>query len=39
MKWKCEICGFVYIGDIPPDICPVCKVPSFKITPVQKEVV
>ena len=37
--YVCEICGFVYIGDLPPDICPVCKVPSFKITPVQKEVV
>jgi len=28
----CEICGFVYIGDEAPDICPVCKVPKFKIT-------
>ncbi len=37
--YVCEICGFVYIGDLPPEICPVCKVPSFKITPVQKEVV
>ena len=37
--YVCEICGFVYIGDLPPDICPVCKVPNFKITPVQKEVV
>lgn len=27
----CEICGFVYIGDEPPEICPVCKVPSLKI--------
>ncbi|HHT96758.1 MAG TPA: rubredoxin [Clostridiales bacterium] len=32
--YVCDICGFVYIGDIPPAICPVCKVPSFKITEV-----
>lgn len=28
--WVCSICGFVYIGDTPPEICPVCKVPAFK---------
>lgn len=27
----CDICGFVYIGDKVPDVCPVCKVPSLKI--------
>ncbi|NDL66779.1 rubredoxin [Anaerotalea alkaliphila] len=30
----CDICGFVYIGDDLPDICPVCKVPNKKITEV-----
>ena len=30
----CEICGFVYIGDTPPEICPICKVPGFKIAEV-----
>lgn len=29
--WVCDICGFIYIGDEPPKVCPVCKVPSFKI--------
>ena len=29
--YVCEICGFIYIGEDPPDICPVCKVPSLKI--------
>jgi rubrerythrin len=29
--YVCEICGFVYVGDDAPDICPVCKVPKFKI--------
>ncbi len=37
--WVCEICGFVYVGDIPPSVCPICKVPSFKIHPIQKEAV
>ena len=27
----CDICGFIYIGDNLPEICPVCKVPKFKI--------
>ena len=27
----CDICGFIFIGDEAPDICPVCKVPSLKI--------
>lgn len=28
--WVCSVCGFVYIGDNPPELCPVCKVPSWK---------
>jgi len=32
----CDICGFIYIGDVPPEMCPVCKVPSFKITQVER---
>ena len=28
--WVCSICGFVYVGDAPPELCPVCKVPSWK---------
>lgn len=31
----CEICGFVYVGDNPPEICPVCKVPNLKIRMLQ----
>lgn len=37
--WVCEICGFVYVGERPPEICPICKVPGFKIHAVQKEAV
>lgn len=29
--WVCDICGFIYIGEEPPKVCPICKVPSFKI--------
>ena len=28
--YVCTICGFVFVGDAPPEICPVCKVPSWK---------
>jgi rubredoxin len=34
--WVCDICGFVYIGETPPEICPVCKVPKFKIFEVKR---
>lgn len=37
--YVCEICGFVYIGNEPPEICPVCKVPSLKISMIAKEAV
>lgn len=28
--WLCTVCGFVYVGKEAPQICPVCKVPSWK---------
>ena len=28
--YVCTVCGFVYVGDNPPELCPVCKVPSWK---------
>ena len=33
--WVCDICGFVFIGDVPPHVCPICKVPNFKILEVE----
>jgi len=33
--YVCTICGFVYVGDNPPDICPVCKVPNWKFEKVE----
>ena len=32
----CEACGFIFVGDAPPAICPVCKVPAFKFNQVQR---
>ena len=31
----CDICGFIYIGDDPPEFCPVCKVPGHMILRIQ----
>ena len=28
--YVCTICGFIFVGDKLPEICPVCKVPNFK---------
>lgn len=28
--YVCTICGFVYVGDAPPELCPICKVPQSK---------
>ncbi len=27
----CQICGFIYVGNETPNICPICKVPKEKI--------
>lgn len=34
--YVCEICGFLYVGDNPPELCPVCKVPSWKFQKVER---
>ena len=33
--WICSVCGFVYIGDRPPELCPVCKVPAWKFEKIE----
>lgn len=33
--YVCTICGFIYIGAAPPDVCPVCKVPNWKFEKVE----
>ena len=34
--YVCDICGFIYVGDTLPDVCPVCKVPNHKITKIER---
>ena len=29
-KWICSVCGYVHEGDVPPEVCPTCKVPAEK---------
>lgn len=29
--YVCDICGYIYIGNDLPEICPVCKVPKYKL--------
>ncbi len=33
--YVCTICGFIYVGDNPPELCPVCKVPSWKFEKIE----
>ena len=33
--WVCSVCGFAYIGKEPPQLCPVCKVPSWKFEKIE----
>lgn len=33
--YVCTICGFLFVGDNLPGICPVCKVPSWKFEKIE----
>lgn len=33
--YVCTICGFIFIGDDPPELCPVCKVPNWKFEKIE----
>lgn len=28
--YVCTICGFIFIGNKLPTVCPICKVPNYK---------
>lgn len=32
MKYVCQVCGYVYEGEQPPEYCPVCNAPAEKFT-------
>ena len=33
--YVCSICGYIYIGDDLPEVCPVCKVPNWKFDKIE----
>ncbi len=33
--YVCTICGFIYIGNTLPEVCPVCKVPNWKFEKIE----
>ena len=33
--WVCTVCGFLYVGDSAPKLCPVCKVPDWKFEKIE----
>ncbi|MDO5021945.1 MAG: NADH peroxidase [Eubacteriales bacterium] len=37
MKWICKVCGYIYEGAEPPEICPVCKVGKEQFEPYSNE--
>jgi rubredoxin len=34
--YVCSICGYIHVSNAAPEVCPVCKVPSFKILEVER---
>jgi predicted nucleic acid-binding Zn-ribbon protein len=36
-KWRCGVCGYVYDGDLPPEICPKCGASREKFTQIPEE--
>lgn len=37
-KWKCTVCGYIHVGDEPPEECPVCGADETKFVEVTEEV-
>lgn len=33
--YVCTICGYIYVGNELPDVCPVCKVPNWKFNKIE----
>lgn len=36
-QWKCLVCGYIHIGDGPPEKCPVCIAPASKFVLLEEE--
>ncbi len=37
MKWICKVCGYIYEGEEPPEVCPVCKAGRENFEPYSNE--
>lgn len=35
-KWKCTVCGYIHVGEEPPEKCPVCGAPRSKFIDVSE---
>ena len=33
-KWRCIVCGYIFYGEEPPDICPPCGAPKEAFEPI-----
>lgn len=38
IKWQCLVCGYVYEGKTPPEVCPACDHPQIHYIPVEDEI-
>ena len=36
-KFRCPVCGYIYEGDMPPALCPQCKVPGDRFVEVVED--
>ena len=34
-KWKCVVCGYIHMGEAPPERCPVCGVSAKRFEEVK----
>ena len=37
MKYRCSVCGYVHVGNAPPDKCPQCGAPASSFIKVESE--
>jgi rubrerythrin len=35
-KWRCTVCGYVHVGENPPEKCPVCGAGKAKFKLVEE---
>ncbi|MDK2820846.1 MAG: hypothetical protein PWP31_811 [Clostridia bacterium] len=36
-RWMCKVCGYIYEGEEPPEVCPLCGAPREQFELVQEE--